>query len=259
MAETLEDTDLDKLTKEELEEKRKEYQTLADRYFNFEQSVKKTLNAIYGAFGSEFFYFFNVDIAESITLQGQDAWFYTEKMLNLYFTNFWHKDKELHTILGITVTGPVLKPVVIYGDTDSCYVSFQEPLEKSTWAKDEKEFVQGVYKNRLDDYLKRVLSKYAESFNTENFLNFELESIARNAIFLAKKKYIQNLRWTDPDVHFDDLTKVKTKGFDNIQASTPPFARKKLNEIIKLDEIICIKINTLTVKTFAVRRQYLRK
>jgi DNA polymerase elongation subunit (family B) len=225
---------IDNLTKQELEEKIKEYQNLADRYFNYEQSIKRILNSIYGAFGNEHFYFFNLDIAESITLQGQDAILYTEKMLNTYFNKFWHKDKELHDKLGITVSGEVFKPVVIYIDTDSCYVSFQEAIEKSTWDKGEKEFILALYEHRLKDYINKVMQKYAEAHGTQNFLNFELESVARNAIWLAKKKYIQNIRWTDPDIHFDDLTKVKTKGFDNIQSSTPLFARKKLTDALKI-------------------------
>jgi DNA polymerase elongation subunit (family B) len=225
---------IDDLTKEQLEEKIKEYQNLADRFFNYEQSIKRILNSIYGAFGNEHFYFFNLNIAESITLQGQDAILYTEKMLNLYFHNFWHKDKEIHEKLGLKVTGEVIKPVVIYIDTDSCYVSFQEAIEKSTWKGSEKDFISKLYNLRLKDYISKVMEKYAVSFGTANFLNFELESIARNAIWLAKKKYIQNIHWTDPDISFEDLTKVKVKGFDSIQSSTPLFARKKLTEALKM-------------------------
>ena len=50
------------------------------------------LNSIYGAFGNPYFYFFNVDIAETITLQGKDAILYTEKLINYYFKEFWIKD-----------------------------------------------------------------------------------------------------------------------------------------------------------------------
>ena len=60
--------DIDTLTKAQLEENLKEYQILGDRYFNYEQSVKRILNSIYGAFGNEHFYFFNLNVAESITL-----------------------------------------------------------------------------------------------------------------------------------------------------------------------------------------------
>ena len=74
-------TDIESLSKPELEKRLVELEDLANRYFNYEQSVKRILNSIYGAFGNQWFYFFNIDIAESITLQGQDAILYSEKML----------------------------------------------------------------------------------------------------------------------------------------------------------------------------------
>lgn len=235
--------ELDGLTKDQLEEKVKEYEASYVEFYNYEQAVKRILNAIYGAFGNEYFYFFNLDIAESVTLQGQDAILYTEKMMNIYFNDFWHKDKELHKIMGIEVTGQVLKPVTIYIDTDSCYISFEEAVDKSTWNGTANDFILQLYEHRLKDYLVRVLNKYSAAYQTENYLNFELESIARNAIWLAKKKYIQNITFADPST-YDDLTKIKTKGFDNIQSSTPLYARKKLTEAIKL---ILTKGNSLHV------------
>ena len=178
-------TNIENLNKEELQQLYKETEDKVNQYFNQEQSVKRILNSIYGAFGNAYFYFFNIDIAESITLQGQNAILYTEKLINLYFTDFWHKDKELHEKLGIEVKGQVIKPVVIYIDTDSCYLSFEEAITKSNWQLDEKEFVLKIYEHRLNDYIKMILQKYANSFKTENFLDFELESIAKNAIWLA--------------------------------------------------------------------------
>jgi len=227
-------TNLDNLSVEDLKQKYKDTEDLVNQYYNQEQSVKRILNSIYGAFGNEYFYFFNINIAESITLQGQNAILYTEKMVNLYFKDFWHKDKELHEKMGIEVKGQVLKPVVIYIDTDSCYLSFEEAIVKSNWQGTEKDFILEIYKNRLNAYIKRVLQKYADGYVTENFLDFELESIAKNAIWLAKKKYIQNIVWADPGNHYDPLTKIKTKGFEIIQSSTPLFARKRLNDAIKL-------------------------
>ena len=225
---------LDDLTKEELQQLYKETEDKVNQYYNQEQSVKRILNSIYGAFGNAYFYFFNIDIAESITLQGQNAILYTEKMINLYFTNFWHKDKELHEKMGIEVKGQVIKPVVIYIDTDSCYLSFEESIIKSNWSSTEKDFILKIYEYRLSSYIKRVLQKYADGYKTENFLDFELESIAKNAIWLAKKKYIQNLVWADPGNNYEPLSKIKTKGFEIIQSSTPLFARKKLNDAIKM-------------------------
>ena len=245
MAEELEN--LDELTKEELELKLLEYENMANRYFNYEQSIKRILNSIYGAFGNEHFYFFNIHIAESITLQGQHAILYTESMLNKYFTDFWHKDKQTHEKLGINIKGQVFKPVVIYIDTDSCYVTFEEVLDKCDWTGSEKDFILKLYEIRLKEYLEKVLGKYADSYGTENFLSFEMESVAKSAVWIAKKKYIQDIVWTDPDIHFDSLTKIKTKGWETIQASTPTASRNILqgalkiifsNDRVEIDEIV---------------------
>lgn len=205
----------------------------ASKYYNYEQALKLSLNSIYGAFGNQYFYFFNVDIAETITLQGKDAILYTEKLLNKYFTTFWHKDLAAHKAMGITVTGRIENPVGIYIDTDSVYVKFEEVIEKCTgWKGDEKEFILKLYKVRLKDYIEKIMQKYADDNNAENFLSFELESVAKNAVWLAKKKYMQNIVWKDPDIHFDSLTKISAKGFEIIQSSTPLFAREKLKDLL---------------------------
>lgn len=242
-----EEINIDEMSKEELLLKLKEYDNLANRYYNYEQSIKRILNSIYGAFGNEWFYFFNIDIAESITLQGQDAILYTEEMLNIYFTKFWHKDTDVHKQLGIKLKGEINKPVVIYIDTDSCYVSFEEVLDKCDWEGTEKDFIMKLYDIRIEQYLINVLQRYADKFGTENFLSFDMESVAKSAIWLAKKKYIQNLVWTDPNIHYDDLTNIKTKGWQTIQASTPTTSRDILNaalllifsnDVVRMDDIV---------------------
>lgn len=37
-----------------------------------QNAIKLLINSIYGAFGNKWFYFYDPDIAQSITLQGQD-------------------------------------------------------------------------------------------------------------------------------------------------------------------------------------------
>lgn len=209
------------------------YLAESEKYYNYEQAIKLTLNSIYGAFGNNHFAFFNVDIAESITLTGKDAILYTEKVINNYFSNFWHLDKEAHTKLGITVTGKITKPVGIYIDTDSNYMTFEEVLAKCEgWKGTGKEFILKLYEVRLSGFIEKVLQKYADANNSNNYLSFELESVADTAIWLAKKKYLQNITWNDPNIHYAPLTKISVKGFEIVQSSTPLFARNKLKELI---------------------------
>ena len=53
------------------------------------------LNSIYGAFGNKWFHFFNINIAESITLQGQNAILYSENILNKYLPTFEEAPKSI--------------------------------------------------------------------------------------------------------------------------------------------------------------------
>lgn len=244
-------------TKQEKLEYLAELKSEAKRYYNYEQSVKLMLNSIYGAFGNEYFYFFNIDLAETITLQGQDAILYTEKMVNKYFTDFWHQDKETHEKMGLTQVKPIKNPVGIYIDTDSVYMQFEDVIKNCDWTGDTKTFILTLYEVRLKDYIEKVLDKYAVKDNADNFLSFELESIARNAIWLAKKKYIQNLVWRDPDIHLEDLSSVKSKGFEIIQSSTPQFAREKLQDIMKyIFSQEKVKIDGLVVLLKKIKKEF---
>jgi len=240
--EELENKSIDQLTDDEAKLLVDHYKQLSAKYTAYEQAVKLTLNSIYGAFGNKWFHFFNLDIAESITKQGKNAILYSETILNKYVNDFWHKDKAVHEQFGIKVKGKIEKPAVIYIDTDSCYVQFQDLYESIIWNDEDKklkidEFILAFYAFRLKDYIAKCMEKYAEKRNTDNFLIFELESLAYNGIWMSKKKYIQNIAWDDKlevtDRH-PSLKKVKTIGFDTIQSSTPKFAREKLVEALRI-------------------------
>ena len=238
----LEQKPLDELSNDEAKLLVDHYEQLSAKYTAYEQAVKLTLNSIYGAFGNKWFHFFNIDIAESITKQGKNAILYSESILNKYVNEFWHKDTAVHEQFGIKVKGKIEKPAVIYIDTDSCYVQFQDLYESIIWEDESKqltidEFILAFYAFRLKDYIVKCMEKYADKRNTDNFLIFELESLAYNGIWMSKKKYIQNIAWDDKlevtDRH-PSLKKVKTIGFDTIQSSTPKFVREKLVEALRI-------------------------
>jgi DNA polymerase elongation subunit (family B) len=228
------------LTQSEIKILVEHYSMMSAKYTAYEQAVKVMLNSIYGAFGNKWFHFFNIDIAESITLQGQSAILYSEKILNKYFHEFWLKDKQVHSHFNISIKNKLVRPSVVYIDTDSAYVQFEEMYESIEWNDDYMsidKFIMELYNFRLKDYIFKCMEKYSEATNTENFLVFELETIAYSGIWLAKKKYLQNIAWEDRlDINdrYPSLKKIKTIGFDTIQSSTPAIARKHLTEALKL-------------------------
>lgn len=230
----------EELTLEEMISLADYYEVESAKFTAYEQAVKVMLNSIYGAFGNKWFHFFNIDIAESITLQGQNAILYSEKILNKYFQDFFAKDTEIHNKLNIRVHKQIHKPAVIYIDTDSNYVQFQEMYESIEWLGEKMDivtFILAIYDLRIKDYIVKALDKYAENTNTDSFLVFEMESIAYSGIWMAKKKYLQNLAWDDKlskSERHKMLKKIKTVGYDTIQSSTPTFARKKLSEALQI-------------------------
>ena len=160
----IENKSIDQLSQDEAEALVKHYKQLSAKYTAYEQAVKLTLNSIYGAFGNKWFHFFNIDIAESITKQGKNAILYSESILNKYVQEFWHKDTKVHKQFGLTVKGKIEKPAVIYIDTDSCYVQFQDLYESIVWDDEDKalsidEFILAFYAFRLKDYIKLCMQK----------------------------------------------------------------------------------------------------
>lgn len=238
--EKLLNTPEDQLTLEEMKTLADYYNIESAKFTAYEQAVKVTLNSIYGAFGNQWFHFFNIDIAESITLQGKNAILFSEKILNKYFQEFFIKDTEVHKALNIKVKYSGVKPAVIYIDTDSNYVQFEEMYNSIEWLGEKLDivtFILKIYDIRIKDYIVKSLQKYAETRNTESFLVFEMESIAYSGIWMAKKKYLQNLAWDDKlskSERHKMLKKIKTIGYDTIQSSTPMFARKKLAEALEI-------------------------
>lgn len=110
---------MSELTSEELKSKISELTAIKNELKNEEQAIKLTMNSIYGAVGNQYFACFNPDVAEAVTLQGQDLIKYSEKIIHRYFHEFWHNDKELHEKLGVKTVKRVVKPLTVYGDTDS--------------------------------------------------------------------------------------------------------------------------------------------
>jgi hypothetical protein len=105
---------------DELKKEIERLSNLKEEYNGLQNSIKVFLNSIYGACASPYFVGFNVNVAEAITLQGQDIAKFASKIIDDYFINEWHLDKSLHVSLGITYANKINeKTVTVYMDTDS--------------------------------------------------------------------------------------------------------------------------------------------
>ena len=241
---------------QELKEKIERLTSLKNELKNEEQAIKLTMNSIYGAIGNNWFVCFNPEVAEAVTLQGQDLIKYSEKILHKYFHEFWHKDTDLHDKLGITNVKKIHKPMVVYGDTDSNYVTFQEVVASCEgWEGSDKDLILAINEQRLTGYLKQCFDVYAKKWGTDNYQDFEMETLAINGIFLGKKKYVTNIVYSD-GVHSDPLSSIKTTGVEMVKGGTPSFVREKL---IYLTKFIFSKGNSFSLREFVQELKSIKK
>ena len=212
-------------------------------------AIKILINSIYGAFGNKWFYFYNPDIAQSITLQGQDMIKFANQAIDFYFKNRWHGDVELHEKLGISdkeiVPIPKDEIIAVYTDTDSTYVNFG-PAIRSIKGLDltEDEYVKLVINldnHRIREFYDKAFIKWSERFNTTNRQTFKLENISTEGIWIKKKNY--SLRVVYEPNPKQELFPMKErflliKGLEPIKSSYPIWARdhqkKFLDYIMKV-------------------------
>jgi hypothetical protein len=242
-------------TKESLTQKIAELTAIKNELKNEEQAVKLTMNSIYGAVGNSYFICMNPDVAEAVTLQGQDLIKFAEKIINKYFQEHWHKDTELHEKLGVAGVKRVVRPLVIYIDTDSNYVTFEEVVKSCDWQGDPMELILNINEFRLSGYLKNCMEIYSKRWGTDNAQDFELETLAYNAIFLGKKKYVVHLAF-DSGITIPQLKELKFTGVEMVKGGTPPFVREKL---IYLTRYIFERGEKFTLKEFVNEIRNIKK
>lgn len=205
-----------------------------------QNAIKILINSIYGAFGNKWFYFYNPDIAQSITLQGQDLIKFSIKAVNHYFMDRWHLDTELHQLLGIDKykINQITEEAAIYTDTDSIYVQFEsaiQSIEGATFTREEAlKICVAIDNHRLSKYFDICFEKYGRIFNTKNRLKFKLENLSEYGIWLKKKNYAIKVSYEpNPSMELSPIDKryLIIKGLEPVKGSYPVWARKKLVEL----------------------------
>ena len=127
---------------------------------------------------------------------------------------------------------PTEKPVTIYGDTDSLYISFTPVIESCGFKGDELDFILHLDRVIIKKKYNQYLDEYAAKFGVKNIHDFELETINRSALHIQKKHYINNVAWED-GIFYDNLSYFYPKGVEIVKSSTPPFVRENIYEFLR--------------------------
>jgi DNA polymerase elongation subunit (family B) len=173
---------------------------------------------LYGALGTKYFRWFDVRIAEAVTLSGQFAIQYAEKGLNNYLSSML-KEKET-------------KDRIVVIDTDSTLASMDDFINIFK-PKNPVEFLDQISKKKIEPEIDRLFKIFNDDIlcGYKPRLSMKREVIA-SGFFVAKKHYVLNIydnegvRYTKP--------KLKIKGLAAIKSSTPKLVRNSMKETFLL-------------------------
>lgn len=201
----------------------KDYSSDIAKMHNMQMARKIQLNSVYGALGNEWFRWFDIKYAESITLSGQLAIKWMEKHINEYL------NKTLQTEGG---------DYVIACDTDSMYLTLDRLVdsvfkERKSTTTDIINWIDKVGTEIFEPFIDQCYTALAKSVNAyEQKMVMKREIIADKGIWTAKKRYAlhvydaEHVRKAEPD--------LKIMGLETQRSSVPAACRSKMKEAIKL-------------------------
>ena len=175
---------------------------------NKQMAIKILMNSLFGAIGNRWYRYFDLRIAEGITMTGQYIIKTCEKTINL----------ELNRMLGTDN-----QDYVIAIDTDSVYVNFA-PLVEKMGPKDPVKFLDQVCETHFNKIFGTAMQNVHTKMNTfEQRQVMDREVIADRGIWQAKKRYILNVHNSE-GVQYKQ-PKLKIMGIEAIKSSTPEACR----------------------------------
>jgi len=184
---------------------------------NQQMAIKILMNSLYGALGNQYFKYFDIRIAEGVTMTGQMVIQWAERAIN----------KEMNNILKTQGVD-----YVIAIDTDSLYINFKSMVEQLK-PKDPVQFLDKICKDHFEPLLKDTYKILFEKFNCHQpRMEMAREVIADRGIWVAKKRYILNVHNSE-GVQYDE-PKLKIMGIEAIKSSTPEVVRAKFKEVFQV-------------------------
>ena len=194
------------------------------RYNNLQLAKKVSLNSAYGAIGNQYFRFFDIRIAEAITLSGQLSIRWIENKINDYVNSLLKTEEDY----------------VIASDTDSIYLNLG-PLIKKIYG----EGVDNQDKHKVIKVMDKICEEKVQPFIDKSYeelaqyvnayaqkMQMKRETLADKAIWTAKKRYILNA-YNVEGVEYKE-PKLKIMGLEAVKSSTPSACREKIKAALKV-------------------------
>lgn len=182
------------------------------------------MNSVYGALGNSYFRYFDVRLAEAVTVTGQTTIRLTQKRTNEY----------LNTLLGTDGYD-----YVIGIDTDSVFLrlgNFIKKIYKDGLPTDTTNIIDVMDKFGEDKIIPVMgkgydwLYEYLNAFKQRMVI--KRESLGDKGLWVAKKRYVINV-YDNEGVRYHE-PKLKIKGLEIVRTSTPEMCRDAIREAVRV-------------------------
>lgn len=186
-----------------------------------QMAAKILMNSLYGAMGNVYFRYYDIRVAEGITMTGQLIIRSVANSLNQYLNK---RCKTTDVDYGF------------YSDTDSTYITLGKVVENEYSGKNKHDTVNVLDKICIEDIEPIInntckeLGDYLNVFTPK--IKFKREVIADRGIWIAKKRYALNVYNAEGVVY--DPPKLKVLGMEIVRSSTPAPVRKALKEAVSI-------------------------
>ena len=191
------------------------------RLKNLQMAMKIALNSAYGAIGNKYFRYYDLRIAEGITLSGQLSIRWMANKLN----GFMNKTLKTED-----------KDYVIAIDTDSIYLTLEDLVEKVCAGKsteDKIKFMDKTCEQVIQPFIDGGYQELAEYMNAyAQKMQMKREVLADKAIWVAKKRYVLNVHNSEGVQYAKP--KIKVMGLEMVKSSTPAVVRTKLKDALEV-------------------------
>lgn len=185
-----------------------------------QMAIKIMMNSLYGAMGNRWFRYYDIRMAEAITLSGQLSILWAEKTVN-EFMNKMLKTNKFDYVIAI--------------DTDSLYINFGPFVEKLNITDKKKivDVIDQLATEKIEPLLEKSYKELASYMNAyANRMVMKREGISDAGIWTAKKRYILNVH-NNEGVQYAK-PKLKIMGIEAVKSSTPSACREALKELFNV-------------------------
>ena len=225
--------------------------TIIEFYTSYEQAMMLLGNSMYGGSSLISFFWFNMSLANDITGEARNVIKLMENHIPEYIRTEWPKMTDVHKALGIEVdraaaenmlktTGKQSFVDVIYGDTDSLYISYENFVKtikgyENMTPEERGRIIVEFNTKYLDAHNREYMNEHYRRRHVNSVQNFELETLALSGVWLdVKKRYAQVLLWKDGKTYsVEDGLPMKAKGLELIKASYPKQTREGLQRLVR--------------------------